>query len=122
MKKTWGAYFAAITIIAVIAAAGIWAAAAEVIPRSAGLLVFSAGAAAAAWWTAYYRALEYRRDGDILTVKSGVFFWRSRRVSVGDILWTSRAAVRFFGNAALFTTLRTAGGSILIFGEFSTER
>ena len=114
VKKTWCAYFAA---AALISSAGIAAVFLGAIPAVAAVSAALAGA----WWTAYYRALEYDSCGGILTVKSGVFFRRDRRVRITEILWISRAAVRFFRSSALFTVLHTAGGNIVIFGEFSTE-
>ncbi|MGN1421963.1 MAG: hypothetical protein ACI4XA_01170 [Oscillospiraceae bacterium] len=114
MKKTWGAYFAAVLLISAAAVLSVFLGAIPAVSAASAAL-------AGAWWTAYYRALEYERCGGILTVKSGVFFRRDRRVRIGEILWISRAAVRFLRSSALFTVLHTSGGNIVIFGEFSTD-
>lgn len=112
MKKRWAAYFivsaAAVAVTACTLAAGMY-------------IIAAAGAVLLAWWTMYYRGLEYRREGDILIVKSGVVFHRTRRVRAADILWTKRTVLRVFGENTLYNSLHTAGGVIVIFGEFSTE-
>ena len=112
MEKRWTAYFLA----AAAASAGV------IFAAAVGMyIIAAAGLIFLAWWTLYFCGLEYRRDEDILIVKSGVVFRRTRRVKTTEILWTKRAVLRVFGENTVYTSLHTAGGSIVIFGEFSTE-
>lgn len=138
MKKAWGAFWAGIAAALLLAAAPFIAAAlfaperpaAPAMPEFAAPAVFAVRALCAAvaalfiiWWTAYFIRLSYRCENGALFIRCGVFFVRERAVPLGGITALTRVSLRFSGRHSLplLCVVRTAGGSFVIFAEFSTE-
>ncbi len=72
------------------------------------------------WWSIYYYSLEYSMHNKTICIKSGVFFQRRRILEINRILWQMRLVLPFCSSAAL-TALHTAGGTLVIFCDFSTR-
>ena len=72
------------------------------------------------WWALYYYKLEYMQGETTISIKSGVFFRRERKLKHDDILWTMALKMPM-NKGDILTLLHTAGGMIVIFGEFSTH-
>lgn len=75
------------------------------------------------WWTAYFIRLSYRCENGALFIRCGVFFVRERAVPLREITALTRVSLRFSGRHSLplLCVVRTAGGSFVIFAEFSTK-
>lgn len=72
------------------------------------------------WWALYYYKLEYTQGETTISIKSGIFFKRERKLRHDDILWTMALKIPI-NKGDILTLLHTAGGSIVIFGGFSTH-
>ena len=111
MRKSRFVYFAAET------AAGIVFAAVSLAAPAAALAAF---ALFTLWWTLYFRGSSYKVSGGSLVVSSGVFFRKTRTIPLISVLRTTRLTTPFL-KSALLTVIHTAGGSSVIFADFSTE-
>ncbi len=72
------------------------------------------------WWGLYYNSLEYIADKNTISINRGVIFKRSIILKTENILWKMRLSIPICKNSAL-TVLHTAGGTLVIFCDFSTD-
>ncbi|MDE6731412.1 MAG: hypothetical protein K2J77_00860 [Oscillospiraceae bacterium] len=77
------------------------------------ILILGAG-----FWTAAFfrfRSIDYLDDGEVLTIRRGIFFRAETSVGKSGILYVTTVK---FGSVTLFSVLHTASGRVVIFAEF----
>lgn len=118
MKKSRGVFW-------LVALGG---AAAVLLLWSAALWLGAAGTAVfgifLVWWILYYHSLKYNLENNELIIQSGIVFRKEYHIPRVNILWVTRIGlwVGTGRRAALCTIIRTAGGKVVIFSDYSTER
>lgn len=71
-------------------------------------------------WLLYYYRLEYSRQNGRLIISSGIIFRKHRTLPPENILWEMRLTSPLFHGSAM-VVLHTSGGSVVIFGDYSTK-
>lgn len=72
------------------------------------------GILTAALWNLYFHTIKYEICDEILTIKSGIFFKKTKLIPLNKILLKTGYSV---GKRAFLTIIRTAGSFAVIFGE-----
>ena len=62
----------------------------------------------------YFRTIKYEVSNEILTIKSGIFFKKTKIIPLKKILLKSTYSV---GKTVFLTIIRTAGSFAVVFGE-----
>ena len=78
------------------------------------IILAAVGIFTAVLWNLYFRTIKYEVSDEILTIKSGIFFKKTKIIPLDKILLKSSYAV---GKAVFLTIIRTAGSFAVIFGE-----
>ena len=71
------------------------------------------GIIASAYWCFYFYSLRYELSENDLVAENGFFIRKTRRIALNEIVFESRIHI---GKTVLVTVLRTAGGSLIVFG------
>lgn len=110
MKKSKSIYY---LIIALIVSAAV--ASALLMPLFLPLAVLTG-----IWWVMFYRRLSYTLTANELIISSGVLLKKLRCVRTENIQWVMRLKLPLCKTASL-SALHTASGTVVIFGECSTN-
>lgn len=111
--KSRASFFAVLGLIAA-AFAVIFVLFSGIIRAAAALFL----AIAAAYWSVFFHTIGYGlKDGE-LTVLSGVFIRRARKIELSEVVLETSISI---GSLVFFTLLRTAGGGIMIFGKIESS-
>lgn len=78
------------------------------------IILAAAGILTAVIWIFYFRTIKYEINDEILTIKSGIFFKKTKIIPLKKILLKSSYSV---GKNVFLTIIRTAGSLAVIFGE-----
>ena len=109
MKKNGTCYFLTLVIILAFGISVI------VFENLFTRIVLSAvGILTAAIWILYFHTIKYEISDEILTIKSGIFFKRTKIIPLKKILMKSRYSI---GKTVFLTIIRTAGSFDMIYGE-----
>lgn len=74
----------------------------------------SAGILTAILWNIYFYTIKYEISDEILTIKSGIIFRKTKIIPLKKILLKSSYSI---GKTVFLTIIRTAGSFAVIFGE-----
>lgn len=72
------------------------------------------GILTAVLWNLYFHTIKYEINDEILTIKSGIFFKKTKIIPLKKILLKSSYSV---GKTVFLTIIRTAGSFGVVFGE-----
>ena len=72
------------------------------------------GILTAALWNLYFHTIKYEVNDEILTIKSGIFFRKTKIIPLKKILLKSSYSI---GKTVFLTIIRTAGSFAVVFGE-----
>ena len=78
------------------------------------IILAAVGILTAAIWILYFYTIKYEISDEILTIKSGIFFKKTKIIPLKKILLKSSYSV---GKTVFLTIIRTAGSFAVIFGE-----
>ena len=78
------------------------------------IVLAAVGILTAAIWILYFYTIKYEISDEILTIKSGIFFKKTKIIPLKKILLKSRYAI---GETVFLTIIRTAGSIAVIYGE-----
>ena len=78
------------------------------------IILAAAGILTAAVWILYFHTIKYEISDEILTIKSGIFFKKTKIIPLKKILLKSSYSV---GKTVFLTIIRTAGSIAVIYGE-----
>ena len=78
------------------------------------IILAAVGILTAVIWILYFNTIKYEINDEILTIKSGIFFKKTKIIPLKKILLKSSYSV---GKTVFLTIIRTAGSFAVIFGE-----
>ena len=78
------------------------------------IILAAAGVLTAILWNLYFHTIKYEISEEILTIKSGIVFRKTKKIPLKKILLKSTYSV---GKTVFLTIIRTAGSFAVIFGE-----
>ena len=78
------------------------------------IVLAAVGILTAAIWILYFNTIKYEISDEILTIKSGIFFKKTKIIPLKKILLKSSYSI---GKTVFLTIIRTAGSFAVIFGE-----
>ena len=78
------------------------------------IILAAVGILTAVIWILYFLTIKYEINDEILTIKSGIFFKKTKIIPLKKILLKSSYSV---GKTVFLTIIRTAGSFGVVFGE-----
>lgn len=78
------------------------------------IILAAVGILTAAIWILYFNTIKYEISDEILTIKSGIFFKKTKIIPLKKVMLKSSYYV---GKTVFLTIIRTAGSFAVIFGE-----
>ena len=78
------------------------------------IILAAVGILTAVIWILYFLTIKYEINDEILTIKSGIFFKKTKIIPLKKILLKSSYSV---GKTVFLTIIRTAGSLAVIYGE-----
>lgn len=78
------------------------------------IILAAVGILTAVIWILYFNTIKYEINDEILTIKSGIFFKKTKIIPLKKILLKSSYSV---GKTVFLTIIRTAGSFGVVFGE-----
>lgn len=78
------------------------------------IILAAVGILTAVIWILYFNTIKYQINDEILTIKSGIFFKKTKIIPLKKILLKSSYSV---GKTVFLTIIRTAGSFGVVFGE-----
>lgn len=78
------------------------------------IILAAVGILTAVIWILYFNTIKYEINDEILTIKSGIFFKKTKIIPLKKILLKSSYSV---GKTVFLTIIRTAGSLAVIYGE-----
>lgn len=75
------------------------------------------GIIAGIYWCVYFYSISYELSDGELMAQNGFFIRKTRKIALSEVVLKSKISM---GKTVLVTILRTAGGSIVIFGDIPT--
>ncbi len=78
------------------------------------IILAAVGVLTAVLWILYFNTIKYEINEEILTIKSGIFFRKTKMIPLKKILLKSSYSV---GKNVFLTIIRTAGSFAVIYGE-----
>lgn len=80
------------------------------------ILILGAGFWIAAFFR--FRSIEYSDDGEVLTIRRGIFFRAETAVRKSGILYATTVKI---GSTTLFSVIHTVSGKVVVFAEFTQK-
>lgn len=71
------------------------------------------GIIAGIYWCVYFYSISYELSEGELMAQNGFFIRKTRKITLSEVVLESKISM---GKTVLVTVLRTAGGSIIVFG------
>ncbi|MGN0670945.1 MAG: PH domain-containing protein [Oscillospiraceae bacterium] len=78
------------------------------------IILAAVGVLTAVLWILYFNTIKYEINDEFLTIKSGIFFKKTKIIPLKKILLKSSYSV---GKTVFLTIIRTAGSFAVIFGK-----